>query len=384
MQSVYLDHAATTPVREEVFAAMVPYLTEKFGNPSSLHALGREARRDIEEARGRIARELNASPQEILFTSGGTEADNIAIFGAVAGNKKPGKHLVTSAIEHHGVLHPFQALESRGYRLTVLPVDKYGLVDPGELEKVLSPETILVSIMQANNEVGTIQPIQELATLTRAAGALFHTDAVQSLGILPIDLQELPVDLLSASGHKLYGPKGIGFLYRRKGTKLGPTAFGGAQENSLRPGTENVAGIIGLARAVELAVAEQAETSKRLIYLRDKLIAGLTALPQVTLNGHPRLRLPGNVNVSVSRVEGESLILRLDLKGIAVSSGSACTSGALDPSHVLLAMGLNHQAAHGSLRLTLGRSTTEADIDYVLQVAPGIIEGLRQMSPIVD
>ena len=382
MRNVYLDHAATTPVRQEAFAEMVPYLTEKFGNPSSVHALGRTALKDMENARQRIATALGAQPQEIYFTSGGTEAANLAVFGVAAGKRNKGKHVITSAVEHHAVLYAFEALKSQGYKVTVLPVDKYGMVSPSSLEESICDDTILVSIMHANNEVGTIQPIDELAAIARKKGVTFHTDAVQSLGSIPVDVNNLGVELLSASAHKIYGPKGVGLLYVRRGTKLANISYGGAQERSLRPGTENVAGIMGFAKALELAVTEQPETWRRLTALRDKFISGLIALPEVTLNGHPRLRLPGNVNVSVHRVEGESLILSLDLAGIAVSSGSACTSGSLDPSHVLIAMGLDHQEAHGSLRMTLGKTTQEDDIEYVLEVMPGIIQRLRQMSPI--
>lgn len=382
MRSIYLDHAATTPMRQEAYEAMIPYLTEKFGNPSSIHAFGRAARKDVDGARERVAKALNAAPQEIFFTSGGTEADNMAILGTAAQLRDKGKHIITSAVEHHAVLHTCEALATQGYRLTMLPVDKYGMVSPSQLAKAITDETILVSIMHANNEVGTIQPIRELAAIAHERGALFHTDAVQSLGNIPVDVADLQVDLLSASAHKLYGPKGVGLLYVRKGTKLGNIAYGGAQERNLRPGTENVAGMMGFARALELAAAEQPETYKHLAALRDKLIKGLTSLPAVSLNGHPQQRLPGNVNVSIERVEGESLILSLDMAGIAVSSGSACTSGSLEPSHVLMAMGLSHQKAHGSLRFTLGKSTSAADIDYVLEVIPGIIQRLRQMSPV--
>lgn len=382
MRSIYLDHAATTPMRQEAYEAMIPYLTETFGNPSSIHAFGRTVRKDLEDARERVANALKVQPQEIYFTGGGTEADNIALLGVAAKLKDKGRHIITSAIEHHAVLHTCEALARQGCSLTVLPVDKFGMVSPAELEKAIRPETILVSIMHANNEVGTVQPIKELAAIAHEGEALFHTDAVQTVGNIPLDIKDLGVDLLSASAHKLYGPKGVGLLYIRKGTKLANVAYGGAQERSMRPGTENVAGIIGFARALELAMAEQPETCQRLASHRDKLIKGLTALPDVSLNGHPQQRLPGNVNVSVERVEGESLILSLDMEGIAVSSGSACTSGSLEPSHVLMAMGLSHQRAHGSLRFTLGKSTSQEDIDYVLKVMPGIIERLRQMSPV--
>lgn len=382
MRRVYLDHAATTPLRKEVFEAMVPYLTDKFGNPSSIHWFGREIRKDVDEARERVAKALNADPREIYFTSGGTEADNIAILGSAATLGGKGRHIITSAVEHHAALDTCKSLEKQGYRVTVLPVDKHGMLCPKDLDAAIEADTILVSIMHANNEVGTIQPIKELSSIAREHKVRFHTDAVQTVGNIPVDVKDLDVDLLSVSGHKIYGPKGVGLLYVRKGTKLSNIAFGGAQERNLRPGTENVAGIMGFAKALELAVAEQAETYKKLTALRDKLSSGLTALPDVTLNGHPQERLPGNVNVSIDRVEGESLILSMDMAGVAVSSGSACTSGSLDPSHVLMAMGLDHQTAHGSLRLTLGKSTSEEDIDYVLSVVPGIIERLREMSPI--
>jgi cysteine desulfurase len=376
MRRVYLDHAATTPVRPEVFEAMVPYLQGKFGNPSSIHFFGREVRKDLDEARERVAESLNADPREIFFTAGGTEADNMAIFGSVARVGKKGGQIITSAVEHHAILDTCKSLEKQGYRVTILPVDEWGMVLPRDLAEALTDDTILVSIMHANNEVGTIQPIKELIDAAHERKVRFHTDAVQSVGNIPVDVQDLGTDLLSISGHKIYGPKGVGVLYLRKGTELGNIVYGGAQERNLRPGTENVAGIIGLAKALELAVAEQAETKKRLTALRNKLIDGLTKLPDVILNGHREQRLPGNVNVSILRVEGESLLLSLDMAGVA------CTSGSLDPSHVLMAMGLDHQTAHGSLRLTLGKSTTEADIDYVLSVIPGIIERLREMSPV--
>lgn len=382
MRRVYLDHAATTPVRREVYEAMIPYLTDKFGNPSSIHWFGREIRKDVDDARERVARALNVSAREIFFTSGGTESDNIAIMGSIAALKDKGRHIITSAVEHHATLDTCKSLEKQGYKVTVLPVDKYGLVSPEDLRQAITKETILVTIMHANNEVGTIQPIEEIGSIAREQGVRFHTDAVQTLGNLPVDPGKFHADLLSISGHKIYGPKGVGILYVRKGTKLANISFGGAQERNLRPGTENVPGIMGLATALELAVAEQPQTHKHLVRLRDKLIDGLTALPDVILNGHRQQRLPGNVNVSILRVEGESLILSLDMAGIAGSSGSACTSGSLDPSHVLMAMGLDHQTAHGSLRLTLGKSTTEDDIDYVLSVVPGVIDRLREMSPI--
>ncbi|MTI93966.1 MAG: cysteine desulfurase NifS [Firmicutes bacterium] len=382
MKRIYLDYAATTPLREEVLEAMMPYLTEKFGNPSSIHYHGREIRAAVDEARDKVAQALNAQSSEIYFTSGGTEADNIAIIGTAFTLADKGKHIITSAVEHHAALDACKSLEKHGFQVTVLPVDKFGRVSTADLETAITPETILVSLMHANNEVGTIQPIKELAAVARERGVRFHTDAVQTVGNIPVDVQDLGVDMLSLSAHKIYGPKGVGLLWVRKGTKLNSITFGGAQEKKLRPGTENVAGIIGLSRALELAVQEQPETKARLTELRDHLISGLTTLPDVWLNGHPQHRLPGNVNVSVDRVEGEALILSLDMAGIAVSSGSACTSGSLDPSHVLMSMGLSHQQAHGSLRLTLGKSTTREDIEHVLTVVPDVVKRLRDMSPI--
>jgi cysteine desulfurase len=382
MRRAYLDHAATTPMRDEVLQAMLPFLTEKFGNPSSIHWYGRVIRKEVDEARERAAVALNGNSKEIYFTSGGTEADNIAILGTAAVLQEKGKHIITSAVEHHASLDTCKSLEKQGFRVTVLPVDRYGMVSPEDLEQAIAKDTILITIMHANNEVGTIQPLKKLVAIARKHGVRFHADAVQTVGNIPVDVRDLDVDILSLSAHKIYGPKGVGLLYVKKGTKLSNVTYGGAQERNLRPGTENVAGIIGLVKALELAVAEQEQSRERLMVLRDKLINGLTSFPDVILNGHPTERLPGNVNVSIDRVEGESLILSLDMVGIAVSSGSACTSGSLDPSHVLMAMGLDHQTAHGSLRLTLGKSTTEEDIDYVLSTVPGVIEKLREMSPV--
>lgn len=382
MRKVYLDHAATTPVRQEVLEAMSPYFTEQFGNPSSIHWFGREIRKAVDEARDQCAHLLGVSPQEIYFTSGGTESDNIAILGTAAALADRGNHIITSAIEHHAVLDTCKSLEKKGFEVTVLPVDSQGMVSPESLSKAMTPRTILVSIMHANNEVGTIQPLQELAQVARERGVPFHSDGVQTVGQIPVDLSQLGVDMYSLSAHKIYGPKGIGLLYLRKGRKLQSISYGGAQERNLRPGTENVPGVIGMAKALTLAVREEVETHRRLTSLRDRLISGLISLPDVSLNGHPRQRLPNNVNVSVDRVEGEALILSLDMAGIAVSSGSACTSGSLEPSHVLMAMGLSHRTAHGSLRLTLGKATADGDIDYVLSTVPGIIERLRRMSPL--
>jgi cysteine desulfurase len=377
-----MDHGATTPLREEALEAMLPYLKEKFGNPSSIHSFGREARKAINEAREKTARALGADPEEIFFTSGGTESNNMAIRGA-ARLKGKGR-IITSAIEHHAVLDVCKDLEKDGFEVVFLPVDRYGMVDPRAVEEAIVPGTILVSIMMGNNEVGTIQPIREICTLARKRGVFVHTDAVQCVGQLPVDVKELQVDFLSLSAHKFNGPKGVGALYVRKGIPLPPIYRGGGQERKLRPGTENVAGIVGLGRALELAVAELPEKTARLQKLRDRLIAGLTSLEGVALNGHPKQRLPGNVHLSFQYIEGESLLLGLDLQGVAASSGSACTSGSLEPSHVLTAMGLDHREAHGSLRLTLGRGNTEADVDYVLQVLPPIVERLREMSPLYN
>jgi len=384
MRRVYLDHAATTPVHPEVIAAMLPLFHTSFGNPSSVHSFGREARKAVDEAREKVAKAIGADVREIVFTSGGTEADNMAIQGTVLAKMDKGKHIITSSIEHHAVLDTCGYLESQGFDVTYLPVDSQGLVSVADVEGALRPDTILVTIMHANNEMGAVQPIAEIAKITRAKGITLHTDAVQSVGSIPVNVKELGVDLLSLSAHKFYGPKGVGVLYVRKGTKLKPMTHGGGQERKYRPGTENHVGIVGLGKAIELATTDLEEKHARIRGLRDKLIQGLLALPEVKLNGHPTQRLPGNVNVSIRYVEGESLILSLDMKGIAVSSGSACTSGSLDPSHVLLAMGLNHEEAHGSLRLTLGQDNTEVEIDYVLSVMPEIIERLRKMSPLYN
>ncbi len=384
MRTVYLDHAATTPVHPEVIAAMLPYFNPMYGNASSVHGFGRKGRMAIDNAREIVAQAIGAQPNEIYFTSGGTESDNIALMGVAEALREKGRHLITSSIEHHAILDTCAYLEKHGYEVTYLPVDVDGLVSPDDVQAAIRPDTILISIGHANNEMGAIQPLAEIGAIAKAHGVYLHTDAVQSFGTLPIDVNELQVDLLSLSGHKIYGPKGIGALYVRRGTRVRPIQFGGGQERKLRPGTENVPGIVGLGRAVELAMEEREARVEHMTRLRDKLIAGLTAVPDVTLNGHPEKRLPGNVNISVKYVEGESLILSLDLRGIAVSSGSACTSGSLDPSHVLIAMGLDHLQAHGSLRLTLGRDTSEADIDYVIEVFPEVVAKLRAMSPLYN
>lgn len=383
MRKVYLDHSATTPVRQEVAELVMQYMTEKFGNPSSIHSFGREAKAGLEKAREQVAGLIKAQPEEITFTSGGTEADNLAIAGVAYAYSAKGKHIITSAIEHHAVLDTCKNLEKQGFAVTVLPVDEYGLICLADLKEALRPDTILITIMHANNEVGTIQPLAEIGALARAKGILFHTDAVQSLGKVPIDVEKMQIDLLTGSGHKIYAPKGTGFLYVRKGVKVNPLTHGGGQERKRRPGTENVPGLVGLGLAAELAAREMDGEMKRQAALRDKLIKALMEkIPHVRLNGHPTERVASNVNVSIEFVEGESLLLSLDMKGIAASSGSACTSGSLDPSHVLLAMGLCHEVAHGSVRMTLGRGTTPEDIDYVLEVFPPIIERLRAMSPL--
>lgn len=377
-----MDHAATTPVRPEVWEAMLPYFSTEFGNPSSVYSWGRSARKALDSARDKVAALLGASASEIVFTSGGSEGANLAIKGVAWADQNKGKHIITSAIEHHAVLDTVLWLETQGFEVTILPVDEYGLVDPAQVEAALRPDTILVSIMHANNEVGTIQPISEIGALVRARGVRFHTDAVQTAGALDLNVDALNVDLLSISAHKFYGPKGVGALYVRKGVRLHPLIHGGGQEKRRRAGTENVAGIVGLAKAFELAQEEREAESARLQKLRDRLIEGLLQIPHTRVNGSLERRLPNNVSVCFEFIEGESLLLNLDLRGIAASSGSACTSGSLDPSHVLLAMGLSHEIAHGSLRLTLGRENTEADVDFVLQEIPGIVERLRAMSPL--
>ncbi len=380
--NIYLDHGATTPIRPEVFEEMSPYLQNLFGNPSSIHSFGREARKAVDEARERVANAINAKPDEMIFTSGGTEADNIAIQGTAEKLADKGNHIITSQIEHHAVLDTCEELEKKGYEVTYLPVDEYGLVSPENLQAALRDDTILVTIMHGNNEVGTIQPIKELAEIAHEKNIAFHTDAVQTVGNIPVDVKELDIDMLALSAHKFYGPKGIGVLYVKKGTKLSRIMHGGAQERKIRPGTENMPGIIGLGKAIELAVEEVETKSFQIQKLRDKLIAGLLEIEDSRLNGHPKHRLPNNVNISFEYIEGESLLLNLDMKGIAASSGSACTSGSLDPSHVLMAMGLSHQTAHGSLRLTLGRDNTEEEIDYVIETIPEIVNRLREMSSI--
>lgn len=384
MRRIYLDHAATTPVHPRVAEAMAPYFSKDFGNPSTLYSYGREAKGALEEARAKVAHLLGAKqPEEIVFTSGGTEADNFALCGIAWANQEKGNHIITTSIEHHAIINVCKFLEKRGFKVTYLPVDKDGLVDPQEVKKAITDKTILISVMHANNEIGTIEPIEEIGEIARENGIYFHTDAVQTLGHLPIDVDRLKVDLLAMSAHKLYGPKGVGALYIRKGTKIVPFLYGGEQENRRRASTENVPGIVGFGEACSLAEKEMPEEERRLTYLRDKLIAGiLNRIKNSRLNGHPTRRLSGNVNVSVEGVEGESMLLHLDLAGICASSGSACTSSILEPSHVLTAIGLSPEIAHSSLRFTLGKDNNEEDINYVLKVLPEIVERLRSMSPI--
>ena len=383
MNRIYMDNAATTAVAPQVLEAMLPYFTEVYGNPSSIHGTGRDARRVVDAARRQVANAIGALPQEIYFTAGGSESDNWAIKGAAFARQAKGNHIITSAIEHHAVLHTCQWLEKRGFEVTYLPVDEFGRVSVQDVENAITDKTILISIMAANNEIGTLQPIAEIGKLAKEKKILFHTDAVQAVGAIPIDVNELNVDMLSMSAHKFHGPKGIGALYIRKGVRVDGFMHGGAQERGQRAGTENLPGIVGMGKAIELATANLAENAARETRLRDRLIDGImAAIPDIRLNGHRTERLPNNVNISFRYVEGEALLLRLDLAGIAGSSGSACTSGSLDPSHVLLAIGLPHEIAHGSLRLTLGTDSTESDVDAVLTELPKIVKLLRDMSPL--
>ncbi len=380
---IYLDHAATTPVDEQVVAAMLPYFSEQFGNPSSIHRLGRAALEALDDAREVVAAVLGASRKEIIFTGGGSEADNLAIKGVALAQRQAGKgaHLITSAIEHHAVLHAVEYLEECGFEATVLPVDADGLVRPDDLRAALRPDTVLVSIMYANNEIGTIEPLAELGAICRERGVPFHTDAVQAAGALPLNVDALNVDLLSLAAHKFYGPKGVGALYLRHGTPLLPQIHGGGQERRRRAGTENVAGIVGLATALRLAEERRASYVAHCAPLRDRLVAGiLDRIPNTHLNGHPTQRLPNNANIAFDDVEGESVLLLLDQHGVAASSGSACTSGSLEASHVLTALGLPYERAIGSVRFTVGRSTTAEEIDYVLDILPPLIERLRAVA----
>lgn len=385
MSRIYLDHAATTAVRKEVLDTMLPCFSQNYGNPSSIYEIAREAKSLIDNARKQVATAIGAEEKEIYFTAGGSESDNWAIKGIAESYKDKGKHIITSSIEHHAVLHTCQYLEKNGYEVTYLPVDEDGKIRIEDLEKAIRPDTILISIMFANNEIGTLQPIKEIGEIARKHKIIFHTDAVQAVGHVKIDVKQMNIDMLSLSAHKLYGPKGIGALYVRKGIKLKSYIHGGAQERGIRAGTENVPGIVGLGKAIELATAEMEQENKRLIKLRDEIIDGiLNNIPYTRLNGHRTDRLPANVNISFEFIEGESILLLLDMNGIYASSGSACTSGSLDPSHVLLAIGLPHEKAHGSLRMTLGIENTEEDVKKLLEVLPGIIKRLRDMSPLYE
>ncbi len=384
MKRVYLDNAATTRMDGQVIESMRDALSNAFGNPSSVYKEAREAKELLEQARGQVAALFKAQPEEIIFTGGGTEADNLAICGVAESYAKKGKHIITSKVEHHAVLHTCEYLAKKGYEVTYLPVDEYGKVSPADVEAAIRPDTILITIMYANNEIGTIMPVAEIGAVAKKHKVLFHTDAVQASGQVDIDVTRDNIDLLSMTGHKIYGPKGVGALYARRGVRLTPRIHGGGQEKNLRAGTENVPGIVGLGKACELAAANLVKNTAYLVPLRDKLIAGMLKIPHTRLNGHPTDRLGNNTNVSVRFIEGEGLLLMLDMAGIAASSGSACTSGSLDPSHVLLAIGLDHETAHGSLRLSLSHETTEDEIDYVLEKLPGIVERLRAMSPIYN
>lgn len=382
---IYLDHAATTAARPEVVEAMLPYFTEKFGNPSSIYSIASGNKKVITDVRETIAKSLNTNTQDIYFTAGGSESDNWALKATAEAYGNKGKHIITTKIEHHAILHTCEYLEKKGFEVTYLDVDENGVVKLDQLKAAIRPDTILISVMFANNEIGTIQPIEEIGTIAKEHGILFHTDAVQAYGQIPIDVDKMHIDMLSASGHKLNGPKGIGFLYIRKGLKLRSFVHGGAQERSRRAGTENVTGIVGLGKAVEIAMATMEERTAKETAMRDHLITRILAeIPYARLNGHRNDRLPNNVNISFQFIEGESLLIMLDMKGICASSGSACTSGSLDPSHVLLAIGLPHEIAHGSLRLTLGDENTMEEMDYVVDSLKEIVGKLRAMSPLYE
>ncbi len=380
---VYMDHSATTYTKKEVLEAMIPYYSEHFGNPSSIYSIAGDSKKVIDAARVQVAKALGADTDEIYFTSGGSESDNWAIKGVAFANRKKGNHIITSAIEHHAVLHTCKYLEKEGFTVTYLPVDKYGMIDPADLEKAITEKTILVSVMFANNEIGTIEPIAELGAVAHNHKVYFHTDAVQAIGNVPVDVKEQNIDMLSLSAHKFYGPKGIGALYIRKGMKIENLIHGGGQERKRRAGTENIAGIVGLGKAIELATADIDGHNRHIQGMRDRLLQGiLTKISGSHLNGHKEKRLPGNINVSFEFIEGESLLLWLDDEGICASTGSACTSGSLEPSHVLIATGLPVEISHGSLRLTLGDINTEQDVDFILEVLPKVVSRLRDMSPL--
>ena len=378
MKRIYMDHAATTPVDPAVLEAMKPFMLAKFGNASSLHSFGQEAREALENARASVAKVIGASADSIIFNSGGTESDNIALKGVL----RKGDHLVTTAIEHHAVLHTAQFLETQGVQVSFVKVDKHGMVNPADIDAAIRPNTKLVSVMHVNNELGTIEPLEEIGKICEGHDILFHTDAVQSFGKLPIDVDRMKIDLLSASAHKLYGPKGVGMLYVRGGVKLSPLLHGCGQEHGMRSGTENVAGAVGFAKAAELAVKGMAKENARMKALSERLRKGVLKIPFSYLNGHPTKRLQSVNNFRFSGIEGESLIVHLDMQGVAASTGSACSSKSLEPSHVLTAIGLKHADAHGSLRLSLGKPSTAADVDYIVKVLPGIVENLRRISPL--
>ncbi|MCX5701756.1 MAG: cysteine desulfurase NifS [Candidatus Omnitrophica bacterium] len=385
MKRVYLDYAATTPTDPEVIKAMQPYFFDKFGNPSSIHAFGQEAKKAIEDSREKVASFLGAKPEEIIFTSGGTESNNSAVEGVAYALEGRGNHIITTVIEHHAITEPCKFLEKKGFKVTYVGVDKNGLVSPEDVKKAITAKTVLISVMHANNEIGTIEPVGEIGKIAKEKGIYFHTDAVQTTGHISVNVDELNVNLLSLSAHKFYGPKGVGVLYIRKGTRVERFLHGGDQEKGRRASTHNTPAIVGLGKAIELCQNKMEAEAKFQIYLRDKIIKQITdKIPEVYLNGHPNLRLPNNVNISIKYIEGESIILNLDMLGIAVSTGSACTSTSLEPSHVLLAIGLSHEIAHGSLRVTLGRWTKEEEIDYLLEHLPNIVEKLRAMSPLYE
>lgn len=383
MKQVYLDNSATTPVDPRVAEAMLPFLKESFGNPSSVHSAGQTVRTAVENARDQVAALIGARADEVFFTSGGTEADNWAIKGTAWAKSEKGNHIITSSIEHHAVIESCEYLAKHGFEITFLSVDQYGKIDPADVEKAITPKTILISIMHANNEIGTIQPVAEIGRIAKQKGILFHVDAVQTTGHLPVNVGDLNADLLTVSGHKLYGPKGIGALYIKKGIKIDSLLSGGSQERHKRPGTENVPGIIGFGKAAEIAATEMADETEKITALRDRLATELLdTIPDTTLNGHPSERLPNNVNISFKYIEGESLVLHLDFENISVSTGSACSSSSLEPSHVLLACGRLAEEAHGSIRFSLGKFNDTEDVDRVIETLPGIVKKLRAMSPL--
>lgn len=383
MKTIYMDYSATTPMKPEVIETVTDAFKNHYGNASSIHHIGQDAKVLLQQAREQVAQLIGAEPREIFFTAGGTESDNWAI--EIALETKPGKHIITTNVEHHAILHPLEALEKKGYRVTYLPVDEYGMVSPEQVEAAIEEDTILISIMYINNEIGSINPVEEIAEVAAKHGILFHTDGVQALGNTPIDMKQNKISMMSMSSHKIYGPKGVGALYIRKGVRTVPLLYGGAQERKVRAGTENIPGIVGFAKAAELARENLAEHIRKLSAMRDRLRDGImNNISEAKYNGHPTNRHPGNVHVCFKYIEGESLLLLLDMKGICASSGSACTSGSLDPSHVLMNIGLTHEIAHGSLRLTLGDFTTEEDIDTVIAEIKPIVERLREMSPLTE